>query len=87
MKLSIFGAGYFGLVSTACLAEAGHNVVCMDVDPIKIDKLKAGILPIWEPGLEALFERTVRDGPLNFTASEAQAVPYEYVHSLLGHNA
>jgi UDPglucose 6-dehydrogenase len=79
MKLSIFGAGYVGLVSGSCLAEAGHNVVCMDVDPIKIDNLKAGILPIWEPGLEALVERNVKDGRLHFTTNAAKAVQHGQV--------
>lgn len=80
MKLSIFGTGYVGLVSGACLAEVGHNVVCMDVDPDKIDKLKAGILPIWEPGLEALVERNVKDGRLHFTIDVTQAVQHGQVH-------
>jgi UDPglucose 6-dehydrogenase len=79
MKLSIFGTGYVGLVSGACLAEVGHHVVCMDVDPVKIDKLKAGILPIWEPGLEALVERNVKEGRLHFTTDAAQAVQHAQV--------
>jgi UDPglucose 6-dehydrogenase len=76
MKISIFGAGYVGLVSGASLAEVGHNVVCVDVDHIKIDKLKAGIIPIWEPGLEALVERNVKEGRLHFTTDSAQAVQH-----------
>ena len=80
MKLSIFGTGYVGLVSGACLAEVGHHVVCMDVDLVKIDKLKAGILPIWEPGLEALIERNVKDGRLHFTTDVTQAVQHGQVH-------
>ena len=80
MKLSIFGAGYVGLVSAACLAEVGHHVVCMDVDPIKIDQLKTGILPIWEPGLEVLVERNVKEGRLHFTADAALAVQHGQVH-------
>ena len=79
MKLSIFGTGHKGLVSGACLAEVGHNVICMDVDPIKIDKLKAGILPIWEPGLEALVERNVQEGRLSFTTDAAHAVQHGQV--------
>ena len=79
MKLSIFGTGYVGLVSGACLAEVGHHVVCMDVDPVKIDKLKAGILPIWEPGLEVLVERNIKEGRLHFTTEAAQAVRHGQV--------
>jgi UDPglucose 6-dehydrogenase len=74
MNISIFGTGYVGLVSGACLAEVGHNVVCMDVDPFKIEKLKTGILPIWEPGLEALVERNVMESRLKFTTDAAHAV-------------
>ncbi|MDO8775164.1 MAG: UDP-glucose/GDP-mannose dehydrogenase family protein [Burkholderiaceae bacterium] len=79
MKLSIFGTGYVGLVSGACLAEVGHDVVCMDVDPVKIEKLKAGILPIWEPGLEALVERNMKEGRLHFTTDAALAVQHGQV--------
>ncbi len=79
MNLSIFGTGYVGLVSGACLAEVGHHVVCMDVDPVKIEKLKTGILPIWEPGLEALVERNVMEGRLHFTTDAAHAVQHGQV--------
>ena len=79
MKLSIFGTGYVGLVSGACLAEVGHNVICMDVDPVKIDKLKAGILTIWEQGLEALVERNAKEGRLHFTTEAAKAVRHGQV--------
>jgi UDPglucose 6-dehydrogenase len=74
MKISIFGTGYVGLVSGACLAEVGHNVVCVDVDQKKIDNLKVGTLPIWEPGLDALVERNVKEGRLQFTTDEEFAV-------------
>ena len=76
MKLSIFGTGYVGLVSGACLAEVGHDVVCMDVDPVKIDNLKKSILPIWEPGLEALVERNAKEDRLSFTTDAAHAVQH-----------
>ena len=79
MKISIFGTGYVGLVTGACLSEVGHNVVCMDVDPTKIAKLKGGILPIWEPGLDALVERNVKEGRLSFTTDAAQAVAHGLV--------
>lgn len=79
MNISIFGTGYVGLVSGACLAEVGHNVICMDVDPVKIEKLKSGILSIWEAGLEALVKRTVAEGRLHFTTDIAQTVQHGQV--------
>jgi UDPglucose 6-dehydrogenase len=66
MKISIFGAGYVGLVSGACLAEVGHQVMCADVDPAKINKLSNGIIPIWEPLLEPLVLRNIKGGRLQF---------------------
>jgi UDPglucose 6-dehydrogenase len=79
MKISIFGTGYVGLVSGACLAEVGHDVVCVDVDPIKIDNLNVGILPIWEPGLDLLVKRNVKEGRLHFTTDAAHAVQHGQV--------
>ena len=79
MNITIFGTGYVGLVSGACLAEVGHNVVCMDVDPVKIEKLKVGSLPIWEPDLEALVERNLMEGRLHFTTDAALAVQHGQV--------
>ena len=76
MNISIFGTGYVGLVSGACLAEVGHHVVCMDKDRIKIEKLNSGIVPIWEPGLEALIERNVKAGRLKFTTDAAKTVQH-----------
>ena len=74
MKISIFGTGYVGLVSGACLAEVGHQVICMDVDPVKIDMLSNGVIPIWEPGLEAVVKRNLKQGRLFFTSDAAHAV-------------
>ena len=54
MKIAMVGSGYVGLVSGACFADFGHDVVCIDKDPAKIDSLKAGIMPIYEPGLAEL---------------------------------
>ena len=79
MKLSIFGTGYVGLVTGACMAEVGHTVVCMDVDQGKIDKLKAGIIPIWEPGLEPIVTRNVAEGRLRFTTDVEEAVKHAEV--------
>ena len=79
MNISIFGTGYVGLVSGACLAEVGHQVVCMDVDTVKIENLKTGKLPIWEQGLGALLESNVKEGRLHFTTDTAQAVQHGQV--------
>ena len=68
MKISVFGTGYVGLVTGACLAEVGHDVICMDVDEAKIDQLNNGILPIWEAGLEDIVQRNRADGRLRFTS-------------------
>ncbi|WP_068808194.1 UDP-glucose dehydrogenase family protein [Thauera phenolivorans] len=76
MKLTIFGTGYVGLVTGACLAEVGHTVVCMDVDQTKIEKLKDGIIPIWEPGLQPIVERNVAEGRLRFTTDVEEAVKH-----------
>ncbi|HQU98628.1 MAG TPA: UDP-glucose/GDP-mannose dehydrogenase family protein [Nitrosomonas sp.] len=76
MKVSIFGTGYVGLVTGSCLAEVGHNVFCIDVDQNKIDNLKKGVLPIWEPGLENIVERNVSEGRLHFTTDAAQAIEH-----------
>lgn len=76
MKLSIFGTGYVGLVSGACLAEVGHDVVCVDIDQAKIDNLNRGVLPIWEPGLDAIVSRNVAESRLHFTSDAAFAVAH-----------
>ncbi|MDP1788242.1 MULTISPECIES: UDP-glucose/GDP-mannose dehydrogenase family protein [Pseudomonadota] len=74
MKLSIFGTGYVGLVTGSCLAEVGHNVICVDIDQTKIDNLNKGVLPIWEQGLDAIVERNVGEGRLQFTTDVSIAV-------------
>ena len=79
MKVSIFGTGYVGLVTGACLAEVGHTVLCADVDQAKVENLRQGILPIWEPGLEEIVKRTTADGRLRFTTSGEEAVAHGQV--------
>ena len=71
MKVTIFGSGYVGLVTGACLAEAGNHVVCVDVDVAKTARLNAGEVPIHEPGLEALIARNRDAGRLEFTTDAA----------------
>jgi len=74
MNVSIFGAGYVGLVTGACFAEMGNSVTCVDNDAAKIESLKQGRVPIHEPGLETLIESNLRDGRLHFTTSLDEAV-------------
>lgn len=76
MKISVFGTGYVGLVTGACLADVGHQVVCVDVDQSKIEGLKRGVLPIYEPGLEGMVLRNHVEGRLHFTTSAAEAVAF-----------
>lgn len=68
MKVSVVGAGYVGLVTATCLAELGHEVVCVDSDSRKIDLLKSGVVPIYEPGLEPMVQRNSQDLRLHFTS-------------------
>lgn len=74
MKIAMVGSGYVGLVSGACFADFGHDVVCIDKDQSKIDRLHDGVMPIYEPGLDALVERNVRDGRLTFTTDLAEGI-------------
>lgn len=74
MKLAVIGTGYVGLVSGTCFAETGNFVTCVDIDTSKVDRLKSGNLPIFEPGLSTLFERNVKDGRLHFTTSLVEGV-------------
>ena len=76
MKVTIFGSGYVGLVTGACLAEVGNDVMCMDVDQEKIDKLRQGIIPIWEPDLDQMVERNMAAGRLHFTSDPKEAVEH-----------
>jgi UDPglucose 6-dehydrogenase len=76
MKITIIGTGYVGLVSGACLAEMGNHVLCLDVDPRKIDVLNSGGIPIHEPGLDKVVARNVAAGRLQFTTDVAAAVAH-----------
>lgn len=76
MKISIFACGYVGLVTGACLAEVGHDVICVDVDKAKVDRLKAGEIPIFEPGLESLVRHNQAAGRLSFTTDAVEAVKF-----------
>ncbi len=79
MKITVFGTGYVGLVQGAILADAGHHVMCVDIDEGKLARLRQGILPIYEPGLEPIVKETVADGRLSFTSNPADAVAHASV--------
>ena len=74
MKVAMVGSGYVGLVSGACFADFGHDVVCIDKDASKIERLQQGVMPIYEPGLDALVEINVKAGRLSFTTDLAQGI-------------
>ena len=76
MRLTIFGSGYVGLVTGACMAEMGNHVICYDIDEDKIARLNKGELPIYEPGLDAYIERNVEAGRLEFTTDVEKAVAH-----------
>jgi len=76
MKISMFGSGYVGLVSAACFADAGHSVLCVDVDADRVAQLKRGEVPIYEPGLAAMLKRNAKQGRLSFTTDGAAAVRF-----------
>jgi len=74
MRVTMIGTGYVGLVSGACFADFGHTVVCVDKDPSKIERLNAGEIPIFEPGLDQLVADNVRAGRLSFTVDGSEAI-------------
>jgi UDPglucose 6-dehydrogenase len=75
-KVSVIGTGYVGLVAGTCFAETGNNVICVDVVEEKVKKLSGGTITIFEPGLEVLFKRNLREGRLRFTTNLAEAVAH-----------
>lgn len=76
MKITVFGTGYVGLVTGACLADSGHDVFCVDVDEDKVRRLKQGDVPIFEPGLDDLVSRNFQAGRLGFTTDAAEGVSH-----------
>ncbi|MET0355776.1 MAG: UDP-glucose/GDP-mannose dehydrogenase family protein, partial [Cellvibrio sp.] len=76
MKVTVFGTGYVGLVTGTCLADVGHDVLCVDIDQKKVDNLKNGIIPIFEPGLDSMVKQSVQNGLLNFTTNMDEAVAH-----------
>ncbi len=79
MKIAVIGTGYVGLVTGTCFAESGNDVICVDNNQEKLAKLKAGIVPIYEPGLETLFDRNISEERLTFTDNLAEAVDFAEV--------
>lgn len=74
MKLAVVGTGYVGLVTGTCFAETGNTVTCVDIDEKKVEKLRNGEIPIYEPGLDALFERNIKQGRLHFTTDLKEGI-------------
>ena len=74
MNIAVIGTGYVGLVSGTCFAETGNNVICVDIDTQKVEKLSAGQITIYEPGLEVIFKRNLKEGRLKFTTSLQDAI-------------
>ena len=74
MNIAVVGTGYVGLVTGTCFAETGNNVVCVDIDEKKVARLRNGEIPIFEPGLDLLFERNTQQGRLEFTTNLADAI-------------
>ena len=74
MKIAVIGTGYVGLVTGTCFAETGNDVICVDIDEAKVEKMKNGEVPIYEPHLDVLFERNINQGRLSFTTQIEEAV-------------
>lgn len=74
MNIAVVGTGYVGLVTGTCFAETGNNVTCVDIDVEKVRKMKDGIVPIYEPHLDVIFERNIKQGRLTFTTNLAEAI-------------
>jgi UDPglucose 6-dehydrogenase len=79
MKIAVVGTGYVGLVTGTCFAETGNDVICVDIDAAKVEKMRKGEVPIYEPDLEVLFERNQRQGRLQFTTDLKSAVDHAEV--------
>ena len=79
MNIAVVGTGYVGLVTGTCLAEMGNHVVCVDIDEEKVNKMRNGIIPIYEPHLDNLFERNIKQGRLQFTTVLQDAVDHSNV--------
>src|SRR3989338_336355 len=74
MNIAVIGTGYVGLVTGTCFAETGNNVVCVDINEAKVKKMRNGEIPIYEPHLDVLFERNIKQGRLTFTTDINEAI-------------
>jgi UDPglucose 6-dehydrogenase len=74
MKIAVVGTGYVGLVTGTCFSETGNSVTCIDIDQEKVKKLQSGKITIYEPGLEQLFERNIKQGRLSFTTNLKEGI-------------
>jgi UDPglucose 6-dehydrogenase len=74
MKIAVVGTGYVGLVTGTCLAETGNKVICVDIDAAKVEKMRNGVIPIYEPHLDVYFERNIKNNRLSFTTDLAAAI-------------
>lgn len=79
MNIAVVGTGYVGLVTGTCFAETGNHVVCVDINEKKVKSLREGVIPIFEPGLDVLFERNTKEGRLHFTTNLAEAVEKAHI--------
>ena len=91
MNISVIGSGYVGLVAATCFSQMGNAVTCVDIDELKIDNLKQGIIPIFEPGLEEMVRDNYEQGSLHFTcdiklAVESSEVCFIAVGTPMGEN-
>ena len=75
-KITVVGTGYVGLVTGTCFAETGNDVLCVDIDEAKVEMMRAGKVPIYEPNLDTYFERNISAGRLNFTTSLEEGVAH-----------
>ena len=74
MKIAVVGTGYVGLVTGTCLAETGNQVICVDIDKKKVERMQKGEIPIYEPHLDVLFERNIKQGRLQFTTDLKEGI-------------
>lgn len=74
MNIAVVGTGYVGLVTGTCFAEMGNHVICVDIDQAKVEKMRSGVIPIYEPHLDVLFERNIKQGRLTFTTDLAEGI-------------